>query len=202
KRDAQKFAAKKSKFATYFDSGNVPRASNICEALKAFDGKVLMPNEMLSFNETTGKRNAENGYLPAKIISGGKYIEGYGGGVCQASTTLYNAALIAGLEIIEVHQHSLKVGYVDASFDAMVNIGSSDLKMKNNYSYPLIISAGAANGMASVTIFGKQNEYDINRKSEIVKVINAPKTEVIEMDVYNGLPLRKGEQVVESSSHN
>ncbi|MEG1581855.1 MAG: VanW family protein [Clostridia bacterium] len=202
KSDAKKFAARKSKFTTYFDANNVSRSNNICEALKAFDGKILMPNEELSFNKTTGVRNAENGYLPAKIISNGKYIEGYGGGVCQASTTLYNSALLAGLEIVEVHQHSLKVGYIDASFDAMVSIGNSDLRIKNNNSYPLIISSGATNGMASVAFYGKENEYEIRRKSEIVKVIDAPKTEIESAQYYKNLPLYVGQQIVENVSHN
>ena len=89
-------------FYTTYASSTAERKSNIELALSKFDGLVLGAGEVLSFNETTGRRTPDNGYKSAKIITNGNFVEGNGGGVCQASTTLYNAALVAGLDIIEV----------------------------------------------------------------------------------------------------
>jgi vancomycin resistance protein YoaR len=111
------------------------------------------------------------------------FVEGYGGGVCQVSTTLYNACLLAGLEVLEVHNHSLPVSYVESSFDAMVNIGSSDLKIKNNSGGKIIITTSFENDVCKVKIFGKPNKYKIKRISEKIKEIEAP-PDMIETDVF------------------
>ncbi len=168
-------------FSTNFSTSSEARKNNIKVALSKFDGLVLDKGEVLSFNQTTGVRNKESGYQEAKIISGGSYIEGYGGGVCQVSTTLYNAALLSDLEILEVHSHSLPVGYVEPSFDAMVNIGSSDLRIRNNTNGKIIITTSYKNDVCKVKIFGEKNKYKITRISEKIKVIPASE-DVIETD--------------------
>ena len=108
-------------FKTYYGSSSSSRKNNIRRALACFDGIVLNPGETLSFNSTTGARGEDNGYEKAKIIKNGTFVEEFGGGVCQVSTTIYNSALLADLEIIEVHPHSLPVSYIEPCFDAMVN---------------------------------------------------------------------------------
>lgn len=155
-------------FYTTYASSTAERKSNIELALSKFDGLVLGPGEVLSFNETTGRRTPDNGYKSAKIITNGSFVEGNGGGVCQASTTLYNAALVAGLDIIEVNQHSLQVGYVAPSFDAMVNFGSSDLKIRNNTGHPVMFATKCDGDKCRVNVFGVNNPYKIVRKSEVV----------------------------------
>ena len=155
-------------FYTTYASSTAERKSNIELALSKFDGLVLGAGEVLSFNETTGRRTPDNGYKSAKIITNGNFVEGNGGGVCQASTTLYNAALVAGLDIIEVNQHSLKVGYVAPSFDAMVNFGSSDLKIRNNTGHPVMFATKCDGDKCRVNVFGVNNPYKIVRKSEVV----------------------------------
>lgn len=155
-------------FYTTYTSSTAERKSNIELALSKFDGLVLGAGEVLSFNETTGRRTPDNGYKSAKIITNGNFVEGNGGGVCQASTTLYNAALVAGLDIIEVNQHSLKVGYIAPSFDAMVNFGSSDLKIRNNTERPVMFATKCDGDKCRVNVFGVNNPYKIVRKSEVI----------------------------------
>lgn len=169
----------KSCFSTNFKTSSPERKNNIKVALEAFDGLVLEDGEVLSFNTTTGVRNEKAGYKKAKIISGGTFTEGFGGGVCQVSTTLYNACLLSGLEILEVHNHSLPVSYIEPSFDAMVNIGSSDLVIRNNSGGRLIFTSSSKDDVCKVKIFGKPNEFKITRFSEKIKVIDASYDEVL-----------------------
>ena len=169
----------KSCFSTNFETSSFERKNNIKVALECFDGLILEDGEILSFNAVTGVRNKEAGYMEAKIISGGTFKEGFGGGVCQVSTTLYNACLLSGLEILEVHNHSLPVSYIEPSFDAMVNIGSSDLVIRNNSGSKLIFTTSSKGDICKVKIFGKPNEFKITRFSEKTKIIPAEKEEVI-----------------------
>ncbi len=181
-------------FSTSFSTSSEARKNNIKTALAAFDGLVLEIGECFSFNQTTGRRIKENGYSAAKIISGGTFIEGFGGGVCQVSTTIYNACLLAGLEIVEVHNHSLPVGYVEPSFDAMVNTGSSDLIVKNNTTSKIIITTSNENNMAKVKIFGANNPYKIIRVSEKLKIIPAEQDfEDTNLSKYGDISLEVGE---------
>ena len=171
--------SEKSCFSTNFETSSASRKNNIKVALSCFDGFVLEDGEVLSFNTVTGERNAAAGYKQAKIISGGTFTEGFGGGVCQVSTTLYNACLLSGLEILEVHNHSLPVSYIEPSFDAMVNIGSSDLVVRNNTGEKLIFTTSSKGDVCKVKIFGKPNEFKITRFSEKTKVIPAENEEVL-----------------------
>lgn len=160
----------KSSFTTYINGVNQEgRIQNIKRALEQFNGMVIMPNESVSFNKTIGETTKENGYSLAKVILNGKYTDDYGGGVCQAATTLYNSALIAGLEIEKVRPHSLKVGYVLGSFDAMVSAGVSDLVIKNPYKTPVFVHTYSTDAECGVKIFGEQNEFEIKRRNEKVE---------------------------------
>ncbi len=173
---------KKSEFSTNFTTSSVERKNNIRQALLAFDGVILNEGETISFNKTTGARNKEAGYLPAKIISEGTFVEGFGGGVCQVSTTLYNACILAGLEAVEVHSHSLPVSYVEPSFDAMVSFGSSDLILKNNTSGKVVITTSSEGDKCKIAVFGKPNNYKIERVSKKTDIIKANYENVIETD--------------------
>ena len=121
-----------SKFSTTLKDSQEGRRANVDLALKKFNGKVVKAGEKVSFNEITGPQTAEGGYKPAVVIYNGKFTTGIGGGICQASTTLYNALVLANLEIDEVHKHTLPVGYVELSLDAMVSEGYSDMVFTNN----------------------------------------------------------------------
>ena len=166
-------------FSTEFASSNADRSHNIALALSHVDGTVLNPGDEFSFNKTVGARTESRGFRQAKIIMDGDYVLGYGGGVCQASTTIYNAALRAGLEITEVHAHSLSSGYVAASLDAMFNSSSADLKFKNPLSDPVFISAYAYNGTARVRIFGLKSEFKIVPVSVVRETVSPPEEELV-----------------------
>ena len=131
--------ARLSAYTTYFDCENPPRVSNIKLAGEKISGCVLSPGESFSFNSRVGARTEANGFKKAKIIEDGRFVYGTGGGVCQVSTTLYNAALLAGLKVTEYHPHSLSVNYVRPSRDAMVSGSYSDLKFCNTTNCPVYI---------------------------------------------------------------
>ena len=167
----------RASFSTSYASSSDERKHNVELALSKVNGTVLPAGGEFSFNGTVGRRTTANGFLPAKIIVGGKYTEGVGGGVCQASTTVYNCALRAGLNITKVSRHSLVPTYVSPSFDAMVNGSYSDLKFVNNTEGPLFIRAGGENGVAKVEIYSSALPYEIECRSETVSMGERPADE-------------------------
>ena len=175
-------------FATQYSESNADRSHNIALALSKLSGTVLKPGEELSFNAVVGKRTASRGFRQAKIIVDGDYVTGWGGGVCQASTTLYNAALLAGMEITAVYNHSLVSGYIEPSFDAMVNSSGADLKFRNPTDAPVYIAASAAGGTARVKIYGVKPEFDIVRKSVVLEHISPPDAQIIVDTEHKYLP--------------
>lgn len=128
-----------AQYTTYFDSSQVNRTVNIQLAAKAIDGKMLAPGERFSFNETVGERTAEKGYKEAIIIEGDVFTPGLGGGICQVSSTLCNAVLLANLEIMERHPHSLPISYVPPGQDATVAWPVLDFKFRNSSGSYLLI---------------------------------------------------------------
>lgn len=145
-----------SSFTTGVGGGN-GRVQNIILSTKALNNTLLLPGEVLSFNETVGPPTAERGYQLAPIIMGGEVVPGYGGGICQTATTLYNAALKAGLEILERHAHSIPIDYVPPGMDATIAYESLDLKFRNNRLTPIIIKGWAAY-QVSFSIMGLKEE--------------------------------------------
>ena len=123
---------------------------NMTKALAQFNGKTIQPGQTLSFNATTGYCGAANGYLLAGVVGG----LGYGGGICQASTTLYGAYLRAGLTVIERRNHSVRSTYVPAGLDAMIDYGSSDLKIRNDHPFPVKIVTWTENKVLHCQIWG------------------------------------------------
>ncbi|MGO1819551.1 MAG: VanW family protein [Senegalia sp. (in: firmicutes)] len=151
-----------SNFSTSFSSGNINRVKNIEIATRAIDGKLLLPGEELSFNKTTGERSKSNGYFLANVILNGEYVKDYGGGVCQVSTTLYNAALLSGIEITERSPHSIPASYVPKGRDATVAYDYLDLKIKNTYDYPIYIEGNPYKNSIEFKIYG--NNQNIKKK--------------------------------------
>ena len=147
-----------SSFVTYFDAKDKGRSENIAIAVSLIDGVTVQPYGEFSFNQTVGRRTAEAGFQQAKIIVNGEYVVGVGGGVCQVSTTLYNAVLKSGLTVTEFHPHSLRVRYVAPSRDAMVST-QSDLRFDNPYLHPVRLQAKVFEGSVRVAFYGK-NEGD------------------------------------------
>lgn len=169
----------RAKFFTTYYSSSEERISNIKLASQKINGVFLDINEEFSFNNTVGERTENNGYKNSKIILGGKFTDGVGGGVCQVSTTLYNAVLLAGLTVTESHPHSLAVSYIAPSFDAMVSFGYADLKFVNDTGYPVLIKAFANDYMLTISIFGQKMSERYARQSTITGELPAPPEETI-----------------------
>lgn len=139
-------------YVTYFNSRNKFRFNNIRLATQAINNYVVQPNETFSFNRVVGVRTRGRGYLPAKVIVRGEFSEGIGGGICQISSTLFNAVDRAGLTIVQRYSHSRSVPYVPPGRDATVNWGGPDFSFKNNYNQPILIRAQALPGRIYVSI--------------------------------------------------
>lgn len=159
-----------SEFSTAFTNSLEGRRKNICLATEKINGFLLKSGEIFSFNEVVGKRTVENGFCHAKIILGGEYVDGVGGGVCQVATTLYNAVLRANLSVVEYHQHTLAPSYVPLSFDAMVSEWS-DLKVKNTNQFPVYIFAKCVDNRVVVGVFGKDDGVELDFESEVSEVV-------------------------------
>ncbi len=176
--DIKDYQNLRAQFSTYFLQ-NENREHNINLALSAFNKLKLIPNREYSFNEITGSREEACGYKEAKIIVGGKYVEGVGGGVCQVSTTIYNALLLAGVDVTEVHNHTLSSSYVKLGFDAMVNYGTADLKWQNNFDFPLFMFTKIENNQINVSIYGKSDKVSYERVCEIEETFPPLEDEII-----------------------
>ena len=170
-----------SSFSTRYADG-CNRAQNIALAAKKINGTILEKGEIFSFNETVGARTQANGFKSAPIIQDGKFVAGTGGGVCQVSTTVYNAALLSGMGIVEQHPHSLAVGYVEPSFDAMVSGTGCDLKFRNDTEGRVYILAKASGGNLCVRVYGHKTDVTYVRKSVVVETIAPPEPEIREGD--------------------
>ncbi len=180
KQDLIKNIVKQSTFSTNYSKSNSQRKNNIKIATNKLNGFEVKPGQIFSFNEAVGKRLQENGYKEANIIKDGEFVKGVGGGVCQVSTTLYNALLLANIEVAEVHKHSLPVSYVDPALDAMVSWGSADLKFKNTTNYPIFITSICDGNSVGFSVYGstKPTNLIIKTRSEILKTIPAGKDEI------------------------
>jgi vancomycin resistance protein YoaR len=198
KADAPYGWAEMSAYTTYFNEKEKERVQNIEIASRLIDGVTVQAYGEFSFNQTVGRRTAEAGFKQAKIIVNGEYAVGVGGGVCQVSTTLYNAVLKAGLTVTEVHPHSLLVGYVAPSRDAMVSTGS-DLCFFNPYDFPVYLSAKRFEGGIKIRFLGKNNGDRYEITSKIVGEIPPPDP-VVKMGDKDAV-LREGRAGIQSEAY-
>lgn len=141
-------------FSTTFSTGNANRTHNIKLAAESLNGAVLMPGDTLSYNETVGRRSATNGYKMAGVYANGRHEVDYGGGICQVSTTMFNAVALANLEIVTRLNHSMPVPYVPVGRDATVDYDKIDFKFKNNYETPIAISSEIVGGKITFYVLG------------------------------------------------
>lgn len=158
-------------FSTSFTSGS-NRGKNITHAAALINGTVLMPGEEMSASDAMGARTKENGYLEAGSYLDGQTVQTYGGGVCQVSTTLYNAVILAELEITERWAHSMTVDYVEPSMDAAISEGYKDLKFKNNSDAPVYIEGYTKGGRLTFTVYG-ENTHEEGRKVSFVSDVTS-----------------------------
>ena len=166
-------------FSTSFDTSSKNRKHNVRLATSKLNGIRLQPQEELSFNKLVGERTKENGFLTSKIISNGDFVDGVGGGVCQVSTTLYNAWIRSDLGVIHARNHSLPVSYVPTSFDAMVS-SSNDLTLFNSSPYEVFIKAYTKDCKIFISVFGNEKEEKLVLRNKIIAEV--PCNEYEEVD--------------------
>ena len=134
---------------------------------------MLLPGEEFSYNKTLGERTVAAGYKMAATFSGGKVVDGIGGGICQISSTLYDAVVMANLDVTVRRNHQFVTSYVPAGHDATVVWGSQDFKFKNTRKYPVRITATVQGGVATVQVWGlkEEVEYDITIETKKISTI-------------------------------
>lgn len=187
-----------SSFSTKYDASNRNRSTNLALAASKINGAIIMPGEEFSYNKVVGERTIAAGYKEAHIFSGGKVVDGLGGGICQISSTLYDAVLYANLEVTERRNHNLPAQYIKNGLDATVVYGSIDFKFVNSRKYPVKIMAEVKNGVAKIDIYGAKEEVEYEVKLEPVVLSYTPfKTEYI-----TDTSLASGQQVVQQSGTN
>ncbi len=186
------------KFSTDYSSSSNDRAYNIKLACEKINGYILAPNEEFSYNDVVGPRTVERGFRIANVYVGNTVQPGIGGGICQVSSTMYNAVVFADLEITARRNHTLPVSYVPMGRDATVSYGSTDFKFKNNTNMPLEIRAIAQNGINTITIVGTDEHPERTIKIESVKTGTSSPKVIIEKDAQ----LPEGEIKIEAEGTN
>ena len=162
-----------SSFSTKYDASNKNRSNNLKLAINKINGVVLMPGEEFSYNKVVGERSIAAGYKEAKVYSNGQVVDGLGGGICQISSTLYNAVVYANLDVTSRRNHQFVTSYVKAGLDATVVYGSTDFKFKNSRSYPIKIVGSVGGGVAKIDIYGirEETEYEVRLEPVVINTI-------------------------------
>ena len=167
-------------YRTPFDGRSEHQRLNALRAAQALDGAVIAPGATLSFNRTVGPWTADRGYLKAPVSFGGEIEPAWGGGVCQTSTTLYNAALLAGLEIVERHRHHWAPHYAPLGRDAAVAQYDIDLRIRNPHPWPVRIQAQPAVDSLGIALLGRRSGPLAAVHTQVRGVL--PPSEVLRID--------------------
>lgn len=155
-----------SSFSSQYKGGDENRIQNLRNACSKINGTIVYPNEIFSTNDAFNPCTEANGWASAGTIVGGKLEDSIGGGMCQVSSALYDAVLYAELEVVERHNHSLKVGYAQYAFDATLAGDYLDLKFRNNTGYPIYIESYLTSSSVVVKIYG-YNRFSPTRRVEL-----------------------------------
>lgn len=157
-----------ARFSTSFSTSGENRRHNLALATEAISGSVVLAGESFSFNDVVGERSAERGFREANIVVNGEFVKGVGGGVCQVSTTLYNAVLLASLPVEHAAAHSRPVSYVPCSRDCTVS-SAIDFRFRNDTAHPLYIAAEIKGSTLTFVLYGEKKEEEGRLESEIVE---------------------------------
>jgi vancomycin resistance protein YoaR len=144
------------RYITSFNPSNKKRSTNIKLAVAAINNHVVFPGETFSFNKVVGKRTSQKGYEKAKVIVRGEYAEDIGGGICQVSSTLFNAVDSAGLKIVQRFSHSRHVPYIPPGRDATVSWYGPDFEFKNIYNQPILIQARTLGNLLVIKLYSSE----------------------------------------------
>ncbi|WP_052476043.1 VanW family protein [Cohnella kolymensis] len=171
-----------AEFTTSFTTSGKGRSHNVTAAAKALNETLLMPDDVFEYGKIVAKAEKEYGYKEAPVILKGKLVPGVGGGICQVSSTLYNAALRVGLDIVERRNHSLRVHYLPAGLDATFADGFVNFKFRNSTGKQLLIRTVVHDKRLTVKLFGTMPE-NVEYRTETVEVkVNKPKTVYVAND--------------------
>jgi vancomycin resistance protein YoaR len=162
-----------SYYTTY--GGIASRLHNVALVAKLIDGALIAPGKTFSFNGTTGERTAEKGFQEAPVIINGELQTGLGGGICQVSTTVFNAAYEGGLQIDERTNHALYISHYPLGRDATVNYPDLDLKFTNDTDHWLLVRTFVGSGSLTVNIYGTPQNRRVESTEQPLRVIGAPK---------------------------
>jgi vancomycin resistance protein YoaR len=157
-------------FETRF-GGPPGRDRNIARAAGRLDGWVLMPGDVVSFNDTVGPRSEDNGFFPAPEIYKGEMREGIGGGSCQVASTLYAAAFFGGLDVVERRNHSRPSGYIRPGLDATVSYPVLDLRLRNPFSFPVVAHARISRGVLRFELRGRERPAEVGLATQTAAVL-------------------------------
>ena len=187
-----------AKYSTNYNAKDTDRTTNLRLAAEKINGTVLMPGETFSYNTVVGERTIAAGYKEAAMYQNGEVVDGLGGGICQISTTLYNAVLYSNLEIVERRNHQFVPSYSKAGRDATVVYGSIDFRFKNTRNYPVKILCTVSGGVAKCEIYGlKENpDYDVEITSRVTETTSTS----IKSETYK--TVRQNGQVISSERIN
>ena len=176
------FPDKLGTFTTRYDERDRDRTTNLKLACQKLNNQVVLAGATFSYNKTLGERTIAAGYKNAAVYENGQVVDGIGGGICQISSTLYNAIVDANLETVERRNHQFVTSYVPAGKDATVVYGMTDFKFKNTRKYPVKIIATAQNGMATISIYGVKEEVEYDVELQVKQISTIPVTTVYQED--------------------
>ena len=163
------FDYKLATYKTYYDSSNSTRTTNIKNAVKKLNNLVIPSGSVFSFNQVVGKRTVLAGYEEAKVVQGDEFVDGLGGGICQVSSTIFQAVLRSNLEIKVRACHSLEISYVPLGGDATVQWNSQDFQFKNNLGSDIRLKVNAESGTLTCSVYAKEKQNIGNVKVDIKK---------------------------------
>ncbi len=209
--DLENIKDKLGEYSTKFNAADVDRTHNIKIATSSASHILVRPGEVFSVDKIVGPRLAKYGYKEAKVIINNELVPGIGGGVCQVSSTLYNAALLSNMKIVERRSHSLTLSYIPMGRDATISEGYIDLKFQNTTPYPIYIYGEVKGSWVKFSIYGRNETpgRTVKIRTELVKttppqikIIEDPTlpegTEVEEKKAYSGYVVKSYRTVMEN----
>lgn len=171
-----------AEYKTKFNEQNINRSTNIKISSDKINNTIVLPGEIFSYNKVVGNRTVEAGFKSASVYQDGKVVNGIGGGICQVSTTLYNAVMYANLTIIERKSHLFLPTYISVGRDATVADEYIDFKFINTRKYPIKIISSINNGILDIKIYGKKQENELDIEIESTKIETIPYKVIYEQD--------------------
>src|SRR6266540_4039142 len=165
-----------SSFTTTFSAADAPRVHNIGLIAASMNHKLIMPGGDFSMNAATGERTAAKGYRTAHVIVNGELVDGLGGGVCQAGTTMFNAVLMAGLPVLERRNHSLHISHYPLGRDATLNWPGTDLRFRNDSPYGIYITSSWSTSSLTFSLWSTSRDYKVSLSTSAMRNFRGPPT--------------------------